>query len=151
MGGLGVVLGVCLSLSMSGVAGTFFVSSESMEPSLKAGSFAVGVSETSRWGYGRGDVVVFENPGGWPVGRDEWIVKRIVGVEGDVVSVGEGGRVLVNGVDCGRVSSQFFDSVSVSEGYVFVMGDNEGVSADSRRFGVVPRSCIRWRVVFPSR
>ena len=38
-------------------------------------------------------------------------------------------------------------SVTVPEGYVFVMGDNRGASQDSRLVGVVPVSAIIGKVI----
>jgi signal peptidase I len=109
----------------------------------------------------RGDVVVFADPGGWlgpeesrkpgPVGSVlEWfglypssghLVKRVIGVGGDEVKCCDAqGRILVNGTALneqsylppGTVPSTVDFDVKVPAGYVWVMGDNRGDSADSR-------------------
>jgi signal peptidase I len=110
----------------------------------------------------RGDVVVFSDPGGWldagqssppasavtrgleavglrPAGGH--LVKRVIGVGGDrVTCCDSAGRVRVNGVALhersylapGAAPSTYDFDVRVQAGYLWVMGDNRGDSADSR-------------------
>lgn len=100
----------------------FYIPSESMEPGLVRNDRIL-VEKVSYWGEDtprRGDVVVFEDPGGWlnaaeaagpsgpvasvlskiglyPTGGH--LVKRVVGVAGDTVTCCDGqGRISVNGV-----------------------------------------------------
>jgi len=96
----------------------FSIPSASMEPGLRPGDRIV-VSRVSTWGDRapeRGDVVVFEDPGGWlddpdpgpvrsalgavglaPTGGH--LVKRVVGVAGDTIRCcDDRGRLVVNGV-----------------------------------------------------
>ena len=98
----------------------FYIPSESMEPGLVENDRIL-VEKTSYW-FGepqRGDVVVFEDPGGW-LGDDDasgpsnaftealaklglfpsggHLVKRVIGVEGDVITCcDDEGRIAVNG------------------------------------------------------
>ena len=81
-----------------------YVPSESMEPTLKAGSYIIG----SRI-YGElktGDIIIFEHDG-------KMLVKRIAATEGE--------RITENGF-----------TYIVSEDSCFVMGDNRSNSLDSR-------------------
>jgi signal peptidase I len=138
----------------------FFVPSESMEP-LFVTNDRIMVQKWSYWDspVRRGDVVVFQDPGGWlgpppplnpvqkalstiglyPTGGH--LVKRVIGVGGDkVVCCDSEGRMTVNGTPLAesayvkkgtRPSDRDF-SVTVPEGRLWVMGDNRSNSEDSR-------------------
>ena len=147
----------------------FYIPSESMEPGLVKNDHIL-VEKPSYW-FGRspqrGDVVVFEDPGGWldPEETDApdgalasamarigllpsggHLVKRVVGVAGDVVTCcDEDGRLTVNGTpldEGGYITRQpecngpmiqgcQWSAGPVPAGHIFVMGDNRNHSADS--------------------
>jgi signal peptidase I len=151
------------------VAQAYYIPSGSMLPQLQINDRVV----VSKLAYHlhdphRGDIVVFDAPGGGPkdssplpermvrdvvqsIGlsapsTDEYI-KRVVAVAGERVE-GHDGKVFVDGRELvepylpkGVVTSQF-SAVVVPPGTLWVMGDNRGNSSDSRVFGPVPRSTV---------
>ena len=123
------------------VVEAFYIPSESMVPTLEVGDrifvnkFVYRFSEPER-----GDIVVFKNVEG---GQEE-LIKRIVGVPGDEVTV-RNGVLFVNEerweepyVNNQSLDGSSFGSMTVPEGKVFVMGDNRANSRDSRFFGPIP-------------
>lgn len=140
----------------------FYIPSESMEPTMLVDDKIL-VQKVSYWtgGVSRGDIVVFDDPGGWlspddsqkatnflqrgleviglfPTGGH--LIKRVIGVGGDTVACcDEQGRLTVNGkpidepyvLDPSVTADRTFE-VEVPDGYLWVMGDNRGNSADSR-------------------
>jgi signal peptidase I len=123
------------------------VSGPSMQPTLQNND---DVLLTRGWpDPRRGDVVVLH----WTHdGTTEEIVKRVVGLPGDVVSV-RGDFVTVNGkpeaFDHGIITSNetMLAEVTVPRGQMFFLGDNRAVSRDSRFIGTLPLTAIHGRVV----
>jgi signal peptidase I len=122
----------------------FTIHQVSMRPTLEEGDRIL----LNRLAYhfrdeARGDIVVFHSP----ITADEDLVKRIVAIAGDTVSV-SGGKLYVNGVaqDEPYLLEQDFSGemseIEVPPGQVFVMGDNRNNSGDSRMFGPIPVDSI---------
>jgi signal peptidase I len=152
------------------VVQAFFIPSPSMENTIMVGDRVL-VNKFSPW-FGaqpqRGQIVVFQDPGGWlpdtptpdtsniavryvkdaftfvgllPSDDQHDLIKRIIGIPGDEVKCcDKQGRVTVDGVPLNESSYIFpgaapstitFD-VHVKAGFIWVMGDNRGDSADSR-------------------
>ncbi|MET0839932.1 MAG: signal peptidase I [Marmoricola sp.] len=142
----------------------FYIPSPSMEPQFVENDRIL-VQKVSYWGGGspgRGDIIVFKDPGGWldanegtaprspvtkvlekiglyPTGGH--LVKRVIGVGGDrVVCCDAKGRVTVNGkaldeksyLPKGTAPSQIKFDRTVPQGHLWMMGDNRGFSYDSR-------------------
>jgi signal peptidase I len=119
----------------------FYIPSESMVPTLLVGDRVFVNKFVYRfWEPERGDIVVFRSVEG--DGQD--LIKRVVGAPGDRVAI-INGVLHVNGepqeesyVRDGRpLDEGVYSRTRLSEGEVFVMGDNRANSRDSRFFGPV--------------
>ena len=150
-----LVVAVALALGVrTYVAQTFFIPSASMQPTLLIGDRIV-VDKLSYHlhGVGRGDIVVFATPPkeqSDPTIKD--LVKRVIGLPGDVIS-SKGGLVYINGAPLhepylvnGTVTTDI-TTQKIPPNEYFVMGDNRGDSQDSRFFGPISRSLIVGREV----
>jgi signal peptidase I len=142
---------------------SFWIPSSSMEPTLHGCTgcqddrVLVNKLSYTVGSISRGDVVVFHRPPGVPE-QDTYLIKRVVGLSGDVISA-RNSVVVVNGHQliekyvnpaCGGTSD--FGPVTVPAGEVFVMGDNRCGSLDSRSFGTIKKSTVVGRafmIVWP--
>ena len=102
----------------------------------------------------RGDIIVFDSDLTTQFGFKKMLVKRIIGIPGDTVSISNG-KVYVNGTETDQsytkdgYTAGAMAEVTVPEGCIFVLGDNRQNSTDSRResVGFVPISKLRGKVV----
>ena len=132
----------------------FSIPSESMESTLNRGDRLLVDKVSYRFGdVRRGDIVVFDSPGGTLMNSDEPLIKRVIGLEGEMVGLSDG----VVTIDGNRLQEPYLDQgiltfslgpmpgcvsysptlCTVAEGHVFVLGDNRPSSRDSRFFGPV--------------
>ena len=166
----------------------FYIPSGSMENTLQIKDrVAVNKVPFISKNISRGDVVVFRDPDDWlpeiidydtnkfvskaksalvavgvlPNPAKQYLVKRVVGVEGDhIVCCSKAGNLTINDVEvtepyiyAGNKPSEMKFDVTVPKGKLWVMGDHRGASADSRYHqedinkGFVPISRVTGRVV----
>lgn len=88
----------------------------------------------------------------WSRNLEEYIVKRVVGVPGDMIAIKDG-RLYRNGI----MLLEFYireehwkaddRTVVLQDGQYFLLGDNRNHSTDSRSFGTVPSDDIFGRVI----
>lgn len=134
------------------VVGLYIVPSASMEPTILAGDYVAGDRiGLATGGASVGDVVTFASP----EGSGATLVKRVVAVAGQEVDL-RGGRVFVDGIQLeepyavGRTLAPDESAVAyphvVTDGCVWVMGDNRARSRDSRAFGDVPVASLSSRI-----
>jgi signal peptidase I len=95
----------------------------------------------------RGDIVVFERPPKVADSEIKDLIKRVIGLPGDVVE-GKEGQVWVNGkaldegyLDDGTTTSDFAPQ-TIAKDQIWVMGDNRGNSEDSRYFGPIDEDLV---------
>lgn len=104
----------------------FMVPSSSMEPTLYTGDMLLTLNQPT---YQRGDVVVLKT-------EEEYLVKRIVGLPGDSLSVIDG-ALFINGKYASepyvRETMEYYidEPVLIPEGSFFYLGDNRNMSEDS--------------------
>jgi len=162
--GLLIIVGaiVIATLLRTFVGQMFIIPSGSMENTLQVNDRVL-VSKFG--GFQRGDVVVFEDPGNWltpmppttnkvqialefigvlPNSGTEHLIKRVIGMPGDHVRLGDNGRIEVNGVELDETAYLYSENgvqvapatvpfdIIVPKDRVFVMGDHRNASNDSR-------------------
>lgn len=123
----------------------FTVSSDSMEPTIQEGAVVLLLKPAAAAGWiENGAVVAFTSPAD---GRTA--IKRVVAREGQTVAIRDA-ELYVDDVavpepfiDHSRIDATYFGPEKVPAGSVFVLGDNRGVSIDSRDFGAVPLTAIQ--------
>ncbi|MBB6472385.1 signal peptidase I [Sphaerisporangium rubeum] len=136
------------------VIGSFYIPSESMEPTLEIDDRVI-VNKLSG-DIGRGEVVVFTGWDGTPT------VKRVIGIGGDRVKCCDAdGRITVNGRPLHEESylhpqdfpSQEKFDVTVPKEHLWLMGDHRAASEDARAHlkepgkGTIPTSAVIGRAV----
>jgi signal peptidase I len=130
----------------------FYIPSESMEPTFyKNDRILVNKLSYHMHPIHRGDIVVFKAPPGEESATIKDLVKRVVGLPGELVEA-RNGAVYINGrrldepyvlAECpSAVSGLDLKTVTVPPGHYFLMGDNRCHSKDSRAFGPIARSAI---------
>lgn len=139
------------------VAAPYVVSGASMEPNFQDWNYLL----VDRLSYHveapqRGDVIVFD----LPQDQSRALIKRVIGLPGETVDIsGPNPTVTITNSANPKgftlaepyISSENFGGasdihVTLGADQYFVLGDNRRVSADSRLWGILPRSDIVGRV-----
>lgn len=188
---IGIVVGAALLISLTiktFLFQMFYIPSPSMSNTLAIGDRVV-VSQLTPGltDLKRGDIIVFRDPGNWlppkneaapgpwtkasttaltfvgilPNDNGQHLIKRIVGMPGDVVTCCDGeGKIRINGkpvdepyLSPGSLPSEVAFEIHVPKDSYWVLGDNRQQSKDSRYnmdqqgFGTVPHSEVVGRAV----
>lgn len=129
------------------------VHSGSMRPGLEQGTVVLSLTRKGD-SIRRGDIVLFRY-------GQQMLFRRVIGLAGDTVTVGEDGQVLVNDaplaepyVRPGLSRNTQEWPLTVPSDTLFVLADTRGGTVDSRNadFGVVPITSVRgvaWLKVWP--
>lgn len=98
----------------------------------------------------RGDIIAF-----YSSVEKKNLVKRVIGLENEEVTLTKSGDVLINGNKISEyylpnnISAAYEDkNYKVNENEIFVMGDNRNNSADSRVFGPISLDEVFGKVIF---
>ena len=146
---------------------TFWIPSPSMSPTLvRDDRVLVNKLSYRLHDVHRGDVVVFERPPSEPPSAIKDLIKRVIALPGERISIVDGevridGRILeepyVHGLQttydgsCSSVAMDGLDTEAgfeVPEGNLFVMGDNRVNSHDGRCFGPIDQDLVVGRAFF---
>ena len=133
----------------------FFVNGSCLEPNFNNGDYLIVDEITYRFRPPqRGEVIVFK----YPNDPSQRYIKRIIGLPGETIEIAEGKVIIYSNQEGGKVldesnylSPSVFTSgdlrLTLSGNEYFVMGDNRGESADSRRWGALPGENIIGRAL----
>ena len=151
---LDTVIAIAIGCLLFGVISQpVLVKGASMENTLHDGEFLIGLRLDKS--LERGDIVVISTN---KFGEDGYyIIKRIIGVSGDTVVIDyEKGLVSVNGkaLDEPYIKEEMRNpawgepiyTYTVSDGCIFVMGDNRNNSSDSRVIGEINTNDVKSRI-----
>lgn len=135
-----LILAVVLYFLIDLVVARVRVENISMLPTLQPGEFVLVNKMAYELGdFNRGDIVVFH------YSPEEDYIKRVIGLPGDEVQVGNG-QVMVNGqlLDEPYISAppQYTGTWEVPAGNLFVLGDNRNQSSDSHRWGFIEQESV---------
>ncbi len=133
-----VGLALVLFVIINSVSARVRVDGFSMLPTLHDGEFVLVNKLAYRMGSpAHGDIIVFRST----TTTDLDLIKRIVGLPGDQISIGAG-RVALNGQVLNEpyinAEPNYGGNWQVPEGYLFVLGDNRNDSSDSHAWGFLP-------------
>lgn len=157
----GFIKDIAIAIVIAGILLFFIkpvvIQQESMQPNYYSDDYVI-VSKQSYSLFGeieRGDVIVFKTDMQDVNGKDKNLIKRVIGLPGDTIEIRDG-YVIRNGETLNEdyVAQQGISGemapVIVEQGKLFVLGDNRGVSQDSRsnEIGQIDQDTIIGKVVF---
>lgn len=142
-----LVLAVVLYFGINAVSARVRVDGFSMRPTLQDGEYILVNKLAYKLGTPqRGDIVVFI----FPVNPEEDLIKRVIGLPGDVISV-QDGVLSINGTPMNEpyinAPPAYNGTWKVEQGDLFVLGDNRNDSRDSHQWGLLPIKNVIGRAV----
>ena len=149
---ISLVLAIIIAFAIRAFVFTFVVVEQSsMYPTLKSEEHVALSRVAYTFSKPRyGDIIVFESV----TDEGKSLVKRVIAVGGQTIEIKNNvvyvdGKALDESSYIGEnVVTSDYPLTYIPEGYVFVMGDNRGVSLDSRSFGPINTDNIQGRVTF---
>lgn len=140
-------LALVLYFGINAVSARVRVDGFSMNPSLENGEYILVYKLAYRLGEpARGDIVVFS----FPLDPEQDLIKRVIGLPGETVSI-QNGQVSVNGelLDEPYIAASplYNGTWVVTDGQLFVLGDNRNESKDSHEWGLLPMENIIGKAV----
>ncbi len=133
-----------------------FVKETSMLPTLQENNFLFLSKQAYHFGKPKqGDIVVFHTNMKTETGAEKLLIKRVIGLPGDTISI-EDGQVIINEEVLDEpytlegYTSGYIKDLVIPDDSLFVMGDNRQNSTDSRasNVGCVKTSAVYGKAVF---
>lgn len=148
-----IALGI-IAFSWFFLAEPLEVTGDSMLPSLRNEEQIIAEKLSSSFSeIERGEIVVFYSPKGSPNGDERLLIKRVIGLPSDSVSINNG-KVFVNGTEIkegylaegtdtkAKSSDKNQQLIKAGADQYVLLGDNRDNSTDSRNFGAINKDLI---------
>ena len=153
-----IILAIVIAVIVMQFIKPTIVKQRSMEPNFYTNDYLLVSRQSYKLFHNRpemGDVIIFETEMKTDDGEDKLLIKRVIGVPGDVISISDG-KVYVNGseIDDTYTKDQYTSGdivdLVVPENKLFCLGDNRAVSVDSRspEVGLIDYDSIIGKAVF---
>lgn len=148
-----IIVALVIVLVLTSVIKPTIVKESSMEPTLYENHYLIINKLAYKTGdEQRGDIIVFESELETEDGDRKLLIKRIVGLPGETVTI-KNEEVYIDGqlleedyLKDGITPGEVIDC-KVPEGQLFVMGDNRIVSIDSRELGCISEDTVMGKAV----
>lgn len=142
-----ILIAIVLALLFMQFIKPTIVQQTSMEPTLHPNDYLLLNKQAYRFSEPeRGDIVVFHTDLKTESGTEKLLIKRIIGLPGETISIMDGGVY----IDGNLIKEDYLPDDLLTLGEVmdykipkssyFVMGDNRPVSNDSRQLGTIKKS-----------
>ncbi len=148
-----IAVALVLVLILTSVIKPTIVKESSMEPTLFENHYLIVSKLAYKTGeMQRGDIIVFESELETEDGDKKLLIKRIVGLPGETVTISNGevyidGQILEEDYLKDGITPGEITDCLVPEGQLFVMGDNRAVSIDSRELGCIDADTVMGKAV----
>lgn len=149
-----VLVALVIVVILTSIIKPTIVKESSMEPTLYENHYLIVNKLAYKTGeIQRGDIIVFESQLETEDGDKKLLIKRVVGLPGETVSIANE-QVYIDGepleedyLKDGITPGDIVDC-TVPEGQLFAMGDNRVVSIDSRELGCIDQDTVMGKAVF---
>lgn len=146
-----VVIAIVISTAVLFCISPSQVKEHSMQPTVNDGDIVL-LNKVFYKEAHKGDIIVFNTDLVDENGKKMKLIKRVIGLEGDKISIKDG-FVYVNGA---KIEEKYIyntttgtvDNYTVPQGMVYVLGDHREVSRDSRQLGAIDKKNIVGKVFF---
>ncbi len=149
-----ILVALVIVLILTSIIKPTIVKESSMEPTLFENHYLIVNKLAYKMGEAeRGDIIVFESELETEEGDKKLLIKRIVGLPGETVTVADGevyidGQLLEENYLKDGITPGNITNCKIPEGQLFVMGDNRAVSIDSRELGCINEDTVMGKAVF---